>query len=176
MSKGELKSFRDGRLKHSDARRGRMYRLYRIWMELKSRCNNKNRECYKNYGGRGISVEWKDYQSFKIDMEDLYKLHVETYGETNTTIDRIDNDGNYCKENCQWATRKEQVNNSRRVKMITYKDKTLNLSEWSKELEINLQTLANRLNTYSWSVEKAFTTQIISGCPAWNRRDYKEEK
>lgn len=88
-------------------------RLYRIWCGMKVRCFNPNRKCYGLYGGRGITVtpSWLDFSAFKKDMGDSYNLHTDSFGEVDTSLDRINNDGNYCKENCRWATKKVQAQN-----------------------------------------------------------------
>ena len=67
------------------------------------------------------------------------------------------NDGNYCKENCRWATKKEQGRNMRSNKVIEFNNKKLCLSEWAEIIGINKSTLSARINRYKWSIEKAFT-------------------
>lgn len=124
-------------------------RLYRIWRSMLSRCTNINNSQYKNYGDRGIMVcdRWKKFENFKEDMYDSYLKHIEKYGKKNTTIDRIDVNGNYCKENCRWATQKEQANNRRNNHYITYNNETHTLKEWSEILGINYYHLGECIRT-----------------------------
>lgn len=136
-------------------------RLYSIWLTMKGRCNNPNNIGYKNYGGRGISVEWKNYLAFKTDMGRGHENHVKKYGKTNTSIDRIDNDGNYSRDNCRWATRKEQNSNTRRSHLLTLRGMTKTISQWAQYLNIPKSTIYARINLYGWSIERALTTGML---------------
>lgn len=86
-------------------------RTHNSWSAMIRRCNHPNASNWKHYGGRGITVcdRWQNsYGNFLADMGERPE---------GTSLDRIDNDGNYCPENCQWATSKQQ-NNNQRSRMI----------------------------------------------------------
>ena len=126
-------------------------KIYTTWERMKARCLNKNYHNYKDYGGRGITVcdEWMEFENFYKDMGNKPE---------GKSIDRINNDGNYCKENCKWSTPKEQNNNSRNNHLLTYKGKTLTISQWAEKTGIKYGTLKSRINSYNWSIKKALTT------------------
>lgn len=132
-------------------------RFYSIWENIKQRCLNTKNRSYYYYGGRGITVceSWLSFPNFMEDMYKSYEKHAEMYGEKNTTIERIDNKGNYCKENCRWATRREQVSNRRNN--IVFNGKTAR--QVSKELGGSVALVQRRIYD-GWSLEKAFTTPI----------------
>ena len=130
-------------------------RIYHIWQNMKSRCRNKNNPRYKDYGKRGIDYceEWEKFENF-------YEWAISQGYSKELTIDRIDNDGNYEPSNCRWATTREQQYNKRTTHFVTFKGETKSMAEWAKTKNMSLQTLAARLNTYHWPVEKALETPV----------------
>lgn len=105
-------------------------KAYRIWHGMMRRCNNPATKFYSYYGGRGIKVceRWHDYDAFIEDM-----------GEPGLqdTLDRIDPDGNYCPENCRWATMQEQNNNRRSTHFICYNDHTYSCKQFANEFGLS---------------------------------------
>lgn len=128
-------------------------RTYRIWADMKQRCNNNNDKDYRYYGGRGIHYEQK-WDSFEGFLEDMGN------SPTGMTLDRINTNGHYSKSNCRWATKKEQSNNTRRNVHITFKGITKTIAQWSDETGINYQTLHTRFVVYGWSAEDSLTRPI----------------
>lgn len=127
------------------------HRLYQRWASMKDRCNNPNHKNYHQYGGRGITVDsrWYVFKNFANDMFPTFKEGL--------TVERIDNDGPYSKENCRWATRLEQANNTRQNTTITWNGQTMSISSWERKLGISSQSLLSRLYKHGWSKERAFT-------------------
>lgn len=127
-------------------------RLFTIWASMKDRCYNKSHNQYKNYGARGITVcdEWrKTFLSF-------YSWALNNGYTDELSIDRINNDKGYCPDNCRWATMKEQQNNKRTNRVITYCGKTQTLTQWAEEIGVNRNTLLYRLKR-GWTIERALS-------------------
>jgi len=134
-------------------------RFYNIWAGLSQRTWNSKSDAYYNYWWRWIKCEWINFEEFKSDMYESYLEHCKEFWEKETTIDRINSNWDYCKENCRWATYKEQANNRRsslnisiNTVQLTIKNKIITLirkniiwfnwewntiMEWSKILNIN---------------------------------------
>jgi len=123
-------------------------RLYNIWNCMKQRCNSPNGVGYQDYGGRGIKIceKWNDYQGFYEDMSEEYFEHCLEYGTHDTSIDRINNDGNYEPLNCRWATRKEQANNTRKNITININGKVLRLKKLCNKYNLNYDIM-QRINS-----------------------------
>ena len=97
-------------------------------------------------------MEWHDFWSF-VKWSDSIGGKPNGY-----TLDRIDNDGNYCPENCRWADWETQTSNKSSNRYITYNGKTQTIQQWSIDIGLNEQTLTNRINR-GWSIERALTTK-----------------
>lgn len=108
-------------------------RLYRIWMQMKNRCLNKNNQAYKYYGGRGITVcdEWKN------DFKKFYDWAVANCYKDDLTIDRKNVNDGYCPKNCRWIEMKEQQRNKRNNVWIEYNGKRKLLVDWLKYFDIS---------------------------------------
>lgn len=137
-------------------------RFYNVWNLIISKCNNPKNDKFNRYGERGIKCEWKCFEDFKKDMYVSYKKHLNRFGILNTTIERIDNNGNYCRENCRWATRKEQARNRHTTCKINFNGKTQSIVEWAEETGITRMALWLRIKRRKWSIEKALKTPLRS--------------
>lgn len=111
------------------------YYLHYIWCSIKQRCLNPKDKGFKRYGGRGITIcdSWKNnFEQFVRDMGE----RPEGY-----SIDRIDNDKGYCKENCRWAIKEIQANNCRTNTFYVHKGEKLSETQWSRKLGISRNKL-----------------------------------
>jgi hypothetical protein len=127
---------------------------YHTWIDMIQRCENKNAPGYPTYGGRGITVckEWRnDFLKFLTDMG---KKPGKRF-----TIDRIDNNLGYYKENCRWATTKTQNNNRRSNKKLTIEGEEKTMQQWAEEREMNKWVLQQR-KSRGWSDEDTLNKPI----------------
>jgi len=139
-------------------------KTYESWQHMNQRCNNPNNQNYSYYGDRGITVckQWRKFENF---LKDMGKRPSNKH-----SLDRINNNDGYYKENCQWATKQQQNQNKCNNIYETYRKKTQLLTEWAKEYNIPYHTLWDRLYKLHWSIEKALITSIKKGnCNGTNR-------
>ena len=124
-------------------------KVYRVWRSMLDRCSNVNVAAYKHYGGRGISVSeaWSDFNQFYADMGDV--------PFPGASIDRIDNEAGYSVENCRWATKREQLLNTRRSVVFHHLGRDLPLDVIAEEVGINEGTLYYRINTLGLAIDEA---------------------
>ena len=115
-------------------------RTFRIWANMVTRCTNKNFGRSADYADRGITLcaGWEKFDGFFADMGEC--------PSQKHSIDRIDNDLGYSKNNCRWATQIQQANNTRANCMVTLNGVTKTLAEWSRDTGINYSTLRNRIS------------------------------
>lgn len=114
--------------------------LYKIWINMRSRCYCKSATRYERYGERGITVceEWKnDFLAFR-------KWAYENGYEDGLSIERIDINSNYCPENCKWILKPEQSKNTSRTHWVTHNGETKCVEDWCKELGLKSNTILNR--------------------------------
>lgn len=137
------------RLEHGHTTDRHQSKTYGAWAGMIKRCINPNNAEYHNYGGRGIKVcnRWQKFTNFLEDMGEAPEEH---------QIDRIDNNKGYHKENCRWATPKQNSRNKRNNRFITHNGKTQCLSAWSEEVGIHRATIVARI-LRGWSIAEALT-------------------
>lgn len=136
-------------------------RFYKIYSKLVHRCKCNKTTCagYKNYFSKGVRNEWKSFEEFTQDMYESYLVHSKNHTEKQTTLDRIDSKGNYSKENCRWATYKEQARNTKVNRYVIHEGKRRLIIELCEVYKIKHATLLKRIEL-GWSIEKALKTPI----------------
>jgi len=134
--------------------------MYFTWRGIKARCTNPNATGYKNYGGRGISYDPK-WDSFSCFFSDMESSHFD-----GSSIDRIDNNGNYCKENCRWADSKTQCNNARYNIILTHNGISMSIYLWSDRLGISRIALYAR-KKLGWTDHEILTKPIRVTRRSW---------
>ena len=134
MPETELKPCNSRNTKHGAYKRNPT--LYGVWNTMKHRCEDKKRTKYKDYGARGIKVcaDWQDPNAF-IDWA------LANGYERGLQLDRINNDGNYCPENCRWITPKENSRNRRNTVLLTIGEETKCVSAWCEVKNVSQFTV-----------------------------------
>jgi hypothetical protein len=123
----------------------------------KQRCYNPNCRDYSYYGGRGIGVCDRWRESFENFIEDM------GFRPEGTTLERRDNNKDYSKENCFWASRKTQTRNRRLTLTLTVAGVTKSLAEWAEETGIDYYTLKARKQTLRYSDEDCLRKEVKCG-------------
>lgn len=143
------KRFTALKTKHGQSRT----RLYGVWRSMLDRCENERLPNYRIYGGRGIKVceRWHTFEAFFEDMSDGYAKGL--------SIDRIDTNGDYCKENCRWATVAEQAQNRRNSILVN----GVCLAKYCRDNGISEGAVRARLRN-GWPLDKAVSVPISVKC------------
>lgn len=120
--------------------------IYDVWNNMIRRCYNPNNPAFKYYGMRGIVVcnQWRTFQGFARDMGPSYVIGL--------TLERRDNQKGYEPSNCYWATRKEQMRNTRRTNRITFNGETMCLHDWARKLGVVDGALRTRIKLHGVQV------------------------
>ena len=139
--------------KHGQARPGFRSRTYRSWETMKRRCSVPHDPAYPEYGGRGISFdpEWSTFLRFLEDMGERPE---------GKTLDRVDSNLGYCKENCRWATPSEQSRNKRNNTKITVFGETMTVVEASERFGKPYRLIHERIFRGGWGHERAVTEPV----------------
>jgi len=142
-----------------DPKRGIMsHPLYKTWSFMRERCNIPTTKAYPRYGGRGIYVcdEWNivdrgasGFRAFLRDMEPKPEGY---------SLDRIDNDGPYSKENCRWTDHRTQCNNKECSLRYEFQGESIPLSFIAEKLGVSYTLLWRRIEMQGWTPERAFST------------------
>lgn len=133
------------------------HKLYAVWNAMNQRCRNPKQRDFRLYGGRGITVcdRWKRFENFLSDMGPSWKCGL--------WLERKNNDGGYCPENCTWETPSVQCLNKKNGKILHVSGKALNLSRWSRLAGGRQALVSDRLKR-GWSPEEAVSRPIMDKC------------
>lgn len=127
--------------------------IYAVYRAMMQRCYGQNSHAYDRYGARGIKVceKWQTFEGFYADMGDK---------PDGMSLERKDNNGDYCPENAVWAGWKAQANNRRSNRMLEYRGKKQTMTQWAEEFGLKPQTLWARLVVRGWSVGESLETAV----------------
>lgn len=123
---------------------------YLVWAGVRARCLYPESHAYPRYGGRGITIcpTWEDFEVFLADMGRR---------PPGKTLDRKDNNAGYSKDNCRWATPKEQARNKRNNRLLEFQGEAKCLAEWAEMYHVRPGKVWARLNR-GWPIERALLT------------------
>lgn len=140
---------------------GKQTKEYMAWRDMLQRCNNPNNPAYKNYGERGIkvAVEWLDFAVFLTDMG---------LAPRGLTLERLNNELGYSKDNCAWATYKSQLNNRRNNVILEFNGESLTVAQWAEKLGMKYETLKGRLRR-GVPLASALTTEASRNPWKWRK-------
>lgn len=149
-------------------------RFYTVWKGMRQRCKNSNHPSYKNYGGRGIEIceGWDKFVNFKEDMHLRYTIRCLLFGKDNTTLDRIDNDGDYTPENCRWTDRYEQSKNSRQNRLFL----ATRIEDRYKEIGRSQHEFANRHGISRYVIKYCLNPKTKNDCSNGWKFEYLEDR
>jgi hypothetical protein len=125
---------------------------YKAWAAMLQRCTNSNAPSYLHYGGRGIAVDplWSSFENFYADMGPRPSpFH---------TLERLNNNLGYTRNNCSWELHQTQMNNTRQNKMLLFNGTVKTLMQWCRELNLPYSTIQSRLHACGWSADRALST------------------
>ena len=139
--------------------------VYWCWKAMKQRTRNPRCAAYHNYGGRGIEMthEWDEFEPF-------LEWALENGWRKGLDIDRIDNDGPYCPDNCRWATRRENTNNRRMTIMLTVDGETRPLSEWADIIGADQGTIGSWVKKHGAGYAELRVSDALAN--GYKPRDY----
>lgn len=125
--------------KHGHKTRGKKHKNYSTWLNMRDRCNNPNNKYYHNYGFRGIKVceRWDKFENFLADMGKKPE---------GLSLDRRENNGHYCPENCRWSTREDQMNNTRVNHIIEIEGEKYTIAQLARKLGVKYMMLFSRID------------------------------
>ncbi len=129
---------------------------YGVYYGMRNRCLNPKEPSYSAYGGRGISICDRWLNSFEDFLADMGKRPSQEH-----SLERKNVDGNYCLENCKWATEMEQANNKRSNVFLTWNGETLTIGQWTRRLGLSHNTIQDRLK-YGWPIERVLGQKVLS--------------
>lgn len=143
-----------GKFKHGHGKKAMESPTYITWKKMRERCGDPNNNRYQYYGGKGVRVcdRWQNsFSNFFADMGERPE---------GMSLDRVENNLHYDKENCRWADSKTQARHGKRY--VEFNGKKQTLAEWGAELGIKRRTLSARLHVLKWPLDRVLAEKVLS--------------